>query len=195
MTVNISNWGLFFVFKCQTRAPQATSHYVMYKNIVCVCVCLRLQVEIRGSSTASLTPGRRQIFPNTFPSSTTSAVSPFTPTYQLSNSQYTHTLTHIHDQFIQGFFMCSCAAASLPWFCSFPRETSGCFHVWGGIKLIQGQFKGVCVFLCVWSGVGLQEAAGATHTLPQEKMSDCCCTCVLSVWFRSVMYESFWWRV
>lgn len=50
-----------------------------------------LQVEIRASSTASLTPGRRQIFPNTFPSSTTSAVSPSTPTCQLSNSQYKHT--------------------------------------------------------------------------------------------------------
>lgn len=49
-----------------------------------------LQVEIRGSSTASLTPGRRQISPNTFPSSTTSAVSPSTPTCQLSNSQYKH---------------------------------------------------------------------------------------------------------
>ena len=197
MTVNISNWGLFFVFKCQTRAPQATSHYVMYKNIVCVCVCL--------SASAGGDQGVLNSFFNTWATADISKHLPFI--YNLSSiaiysylpafkqSVHTHTLTHIHDQFIQGFFMCSCAAASLPWFCSFPRETSGCFHVWGGIKLIQGQFKGVCVFLCVWSGVGLQEAAGATHTLPQEKMSDCCCTCVLSVWFRSVMYESFWWRV
>lgn len=52
---------------------------------------LCLQGEIRGFSTVTSTPGRRRIFPNTSPLSTTSAVSPSTPTCQPLNSEFTHS--------------------------------------------------------------------------------------------------------
>lgn len=63
--------------------------YLKYDFLSIMCP----QAAIRESSTVSLTPGPRLIFPNTFPSSTTSAVSPSTPTCQRSNSQHTPFLS------------------------------------------------------------------------------------------------------
>lgn len=63
-------------------------------------------------------------------------------------SVHTHTHTRKHTFAISASRVSSWVRVQPPHCPDSVAETSGCFHVWGGIKRIQGQFKGLCISVC-----------------------------------------------